>query len=214
MFNFVPEMELSEKQIRILETAERLFAENGFDGASLRQIAKEAKINVAMVSYYFGSKEKMLEALVYYRSSGLKLQLEELIKESISAIEKVDKIIALYIKRIDPNKRIYQILHFEFNNNNRKLDLSEFIEVKKKNKEVFSSIIKSGQAEGIFRKDINLDLLIPTILGTYFQFQMNREFYAAQIGLSTEKEIDDYVLKELTKHVQQTIKALLTYGLD
>ena len=53
-------MELNDKQIQILETAEKLFAENGFDGTSVRQISKAADINIAMISYYFGSKEKLI----------------------------------------------------------------------------------------------------------------------------------------------------------
>ncbi|MEO6348401.1 MAG: TetR family transcriptional regulator, partial [Aquaticitalea sp.] len=56
-------MSLNDKQIQILEVAEKLFAEHGFDGTSVRQIAHEADINIAMISYYFGSKEKLLEAL-------------------------------------------------------------------------------------------------------------------------------------------------------
>ena len=72
-------MELNEKQVQILEVAERLFAENGFDGTSVRQISKEADVNVAMISYYFGSKEKMLETLLNYRTADFKMQIESLI---------------------------------------------------------------------------------------------------------------------------------------
>jgi AcrR family transcriptional regulator len=55
-------MEFTDKQIQIIDIAERLFAERGFDGTSVRDIADEAGINVAMISYYFGSKEKLMEA--------------------------------------------------------------------------------------------------------------------------------------------------------
>ncbi len=51
-------MEYNEKQLQILEVAEKLFAANGFDGTSIRDIASEAEVNIAMISYYFGSKEK------------------------------------------------------------------------------------------------------------------------------------------------------------
>ena len=62
----------NDKQIQILEVAEILFAEKGFDGTSIRNIAKLAKINIAMVSYYFGSKERLLESLIVNRTSDLK----------------------------------------------------------------------------------------------------------------------------------------------
>ena len=40
----------NEKQICILQVAEKLFAEKGFDGTSIRDISKAAEINIAMVS--------------------------------------------------------------------------------------------------------------------------------------------------------------------
>ena len=43
-------------RVRILETAERQFAELGFDGVSMRQVAVEAKVPVALVSYHFEGK--------------------------------------------------------------------------------------------------------------------------------------------------------------
>lgn len=49
---------------RILEAAERLFAEHGFAGTSLRAIIREAGVNLAAVHYHFGSKEALLEAVV------------------------------------------------------------------------------------------------------------------------------------------------------
>ncbi len=49
---------------RILDAAERLFAVKGFEATSVRQICEEAGANVALVSYHFGGKEKLLFALL------------------------------------------------------------------------------------------------------------------------------------------------------
>ena len=48
---------------RILDAAERLFAEHGFDGVSLRTIIAEAGVNLAAVHYHFHSKESLLDAV-------------------------------------------------------------------------------------------------------------------------------------------------------
>ena len=50
----------TDKQIHILDVAEELIAKKGFEGTSVRDISTKAQINVAMISYYFGSKEKMI----------------------------------------------------------------------------------------------------------------------------------------------------------
>ena len=44
---------------RLLDSAEELFCEHGFDGASIRDIAASADCNIASVNYYFGGKEKL-----------------------------------------------------------------------------------------------------------------------------------------------------------
>jgi len=203
--------EFNEKQMQILQVTEKLFAEKGFDGTSIRDIAKQANINIAMVSYYFGSKEKMLEALIYSRISDMKLQLESLSKEAISPVEKINKLIELYIHRINKNKGIYQILHFELTSKKREIDLKSFAEVKKQNFEIIKKIIVEGQEKGIFKKDINLILIPSSILGPFFHFQMNRLNYEEMLDLKTDEAYDNYIKNELTKHIQQTIQSLLLH---
>lgn len=49
---------------RILDAAERLFGEEGFDGTSMRAVTAAAEVNLAAVNYHFGSKAALLEAVV------------------------------------------------------------------------------------------------------------------------------------------------------
>ena len=203
--------DLNDKQIQILEVAENLFAAKGFDGTSIRDISKEAKINVAMVSYYFGSKEKLLEALILHKTSGLKEQLVHLIEENLEPVEKINKLIDLYVNRLNCNRGIYRILHFELASKKRVLELESFTEIKKSNLKSLELIIKEGQEKGVFRKDVIIPLITPTILGTFFHFQMNKPFFEELLNLKTEEDYNNYVKTDLTKHIQQTIKALLVY---
>jgi AcrR family transcriptional regulator len=52
---------------RILDSAERLFADHGFEGASIRAIVEDARVNLAAVHYHFKSKEALLEAVLTRR---------------------------------------------------------------------------------------------------------------------------------------------------
>ena len=49
---------------RILDAAERLFAQQGFDLTSLRALTTEADVNLAAVNYHFGSKDRLFEAVL------------------------------------------------------------------------------------------------------------------------------------------------------
>ena len=54
---------------RILDTAEKLFATNGFAATSLRAIIKEAGVNTASAHYHFGSKEGLIQAVLERRAA-------------------------------------------------------------------------------------------------------------------------------------------------
>jgi AcrR family transcriptional regulator len=218
LFNFVPakkqktlEHDLNDKQIQILKVAETLFAEKGFDGTSIRDISKIANINVAMISYYFGSKDLLLESLIKHKTSGLKVQLANLLDENLDPVAKIDKLIELYINRINCNRGIYRIMHFEITTKKNTSMHDYFVDLKKTNLKSIEIIINEGQEKGIFRKDINIPLIAPTIIGTFFHFQMNKSFYEEILELKSDIQYDNYIKNDLTKHIQQTIKALLVY---
>jgi len=53
---------------RILDAAERLFAQGGFHGVSLREITQAARADVALVSYHFGGKRELFTAVFERRA--------------------------------------------------------------------------------------------------------------------------------------------------
>ncbi|GLB52116.1 TetR family transcriptional regulator [Neptunitalea chrysea] len=204
-------MNLNDKQIQILIIAEQLFAEHGFGATSVRQIAKKADINIAMISYYFGSKEKLLETLLEYRTLDFRNEITNIIKnDTLTYIEKLDTMVMLLIKRIHKNRRIHKILHFEHSNGLRNITIEKYIEHKLKNYTLIESFIKDGQKNGVFVSNIEIPLIFPTILGSYFSFYYNKKLFKIIYKLE-DKDIDDFVFHTLTKHIQKTIKAILTY---
>ena len=52
---------------RILDAAERLFAQRGFHNTSLREITKEAGVNVASVNYHFGTRQALISEVIARR---------------------------------------------------------------------------------------------------------------------------------------------------
>ncbi|MEO3848581.1 TetR/AcrR family transcriptional regulator [Streptomyces sp. B8F3] len=60
----MPTSRSTATRTRLLDAAERLFAEHGFAATSLRTVTDAAEANVAAVNYHFGSKEGLLRAVV------------------------------------------------------------------------------------------------------------------------------------------------------
>ncbi len=61
----------SDKRTQLLRAAVRLFAENGYDGTSLRAISEAAGANLSMISYYFGGKRGLYEEAFASQFRGL-----------------------------------------------------------------------------------------------------------------------------------------------
>jgi AcrR family transcriptional regulator len=77
----MPKLTKTDRQTRILDAAENAFADCGFDGASLRQIVSEAKVNLATVYYYFGSKDGLMEAVLKRRFGPLRQENMDLLRQ-------------------------------------------------------------------------------------------------------------------------------------
>lgn len=77
-------MDRSNTKQRLLDVAEKLFADSGYHCTSLRKITAEAGVNLASVSYHFGSKEALVEAIFERR-------LQPLNEERLERLEAVRK---------------------------------------------------------------------------------------------------------------------------
>jgi AcrR family transcriptional regulator len=63
--------ELDDPRRRLLEAAGEVFAEKGFEGATVRDICKRAKVNIAAINYYFRDKERLYIEAVKQAACGL-----------------------------------------------------------------------------------------------------------------------------------------------
>lgn len=61
----------NKKSERILDVAEELFSQHGYDGVTLRQIAKGANVDVALASYHFGKKLDLFNKVFERRAAFL-----------------------------------------------------------------------------------------------------------------------------------------------
>src|SRR4029077_2217789 len=70
----LPTAKSARTKERILRVAERLFAEHGYDGVSMRALAAGASVQLALLSYYFGNKLGVYRAVFERRIDPLSAQ--------------------------------------------------------------------------------------------------------------------------------------------
>lgn len=203
-------MEFSEKQLEILHVAEKLFSKNGFDGTSVRDIAHEAQVNVAMINYYFGSKDKLLDDLFAYRVEKFKMD-ESILQLTLPIMDMLDEMVSSYIIHMNSSLAIYQIITFEAGVKKRLLLSDSYKNLKLHNLDVVSTIIQRGIDSGEFLAGNDPILIHATMMGTFMNFQMNRSFLKSELNITTDEAYSKYMESTLVTHLQRTIKALLTY---
>ncbi len=202
------------KELSILEAAERLFAKSGFEGTSVRDIAREAGVNVAMISYYFGSKEKLLEAIVTARISASRLLLEHLLKDqTLEPLQKIDILVDRMVERIMGNKSLHRImLRAQLDGENEAVSQC-MATMKEKNLDLVNKLIQEGQRKKVFVKGIDVPLMMMTLIGTIYQAAAGSQYLKLSIKPEPVKqeEYETVILKKLKTHLKHVLKATLTY---
>lgn|GEM_PF-220421 len=85
------------KKEAILQTTLRLIAEEGFEAVTLRKIAGLAHVNVGLVNYYFGSKNKLLNEALRVILSSLKDAYGNLEREELAPKERLKRFLIQYV---------------------------------------------------------------------------------------------------------------------
>lgn len=206
-------MEYNDKQVQIMEAAEKLFAGHGFAGTSVRDIAEAANVNLAMISYYFGSKEKLMESMFHYRGSDFKMQLENILQnKNLSPLQKVEKLIDDYTGRIFKKQCFHKIMIREQMNNSGAIT-EQIFQLKQKNHSLIRQIINEGQKTGDFKKHIDIPFLLMTLIGTTSQLLTAQHFYRKINNLESmpDEDFEKLMKKKLSSYLKNLFKAVLTY---
>jgi len=156
-----------DKKDHILDVAEKVFSDQGYDGASTRAISGEAGVNMAMLNYYFGSKEGLFLAVFNRKINSFKDLLQDLGNdEHLSSWGKIETYIDMYAERVVNNNCFQKMLYQEMSMNKR-TELSENLtKILMENVNEFHKLLKEGVDNGEFNEDVDFEMVTATIYGT------------------------------------------------
>ncbi len=204
----------TEKQIKILDVAEELIAKKGFEGTSVRDISSKANINVAMISYYFGSKEKMLAYLYQYRV----LRTRENFSEFAHTIKdgKAEMQMKEVIKFIVNQMFRYNYFHGFVRQEIRHTEIvkDELLEFYSTAVEKIDEIIKKGVASGVFSYAPKAEDVLTMVIGSALFIIRNKKFYENYLPNSSEEIYMQNAELKIRGTLYQTIFSLLGYTVE
>ncbi len=193
-------VDLSTEQ-KIKEAARKVFTQKGYAATRTRDIAEEAGINLALLNYYFRSKEKLFEEIMLERIQQLFGTLVPiLIDESTSLETKIDRLVSHYIDMLleHPDLPIFVLSELREHPDRiqRKIPIATFLE----QTNFFLQIRER-------KPDINPIHFMLNILGmTVFPFAAKPIFGSME---SVQKTGFDNMMEERRKLIPSWVRAML-----
>jgi AcrR family transcriptional regulator len=144
---------------RLRAAARRIFARRGYEGASVRGITREAHVNLGAVTYHFGSKGRLYEAVVDSALAPLRDRVAAAAADSGPPLERIEGIVRAFFAHLSENPDMPHFLLQQVTSGREPID-----PVQRTFQYVIgtlSTVLREGQEEGtILESD-----LLPTVIG-------------------------------------------------
>jgi AcrR family transcriptional regulator len=189
----------------ILDAAEEQFADKGFYGARVDEIADQARINKRMIYAYFGNKEELYKKVLFSVYNRLHIAEKRLQTGQYEGRTLIREIISLYFDFLRRNPGFVSILMWE--NLNKASCLKELPQgdLQRPTIQYFREAISRGKADGIFRTDIDENQVVISLITVCFANFSNCHTLSCLFGCDLCSE----TLIEQRK--QQTVEMMLAY---
>ncbi len=186
---------------KIFDAATELFLEKGVDRTSVREIAAKAGINLALMNYYFRSKENLFNSIF---SKLLEDNSEELIKvldSDLGLEEKIQKYVNEYIDMLLANPLlvsfVISILHRNWENITKNEVVSRLYSTKKFSQQLICEA-KKGNIRNVNTTQFFVDMM------SLIAFPFAIKFLIMDKAEINDEEFKDFVL-ERKKRVPQIL---------
>jgi len=154
----------SDKYIRILEAAVKVFAEQGVHQSTVSQIAREAGVADGTIYLYFKNKDDILVQFFEDKARQVFERFREEVDRGDNAIEKLRNLIRRHLDEFQRDRNLAIVFQSETHRMNP-TSREQLKYISKMYQDIVSEIVEQGQMEGCIRKDLYLSLVKRFILG-------------------------------------------------
>jgi AcrR family transcriptional regulator len=142
-------MKQRDPRERLIEAARQLFARDGFDAASVRDITARARVNLGAITYHFGTKEALYHAVIERFATPIADQIEAISVETGPPLERLAKAVRAFMDHIWRHPEMPRLILRELASD-RPLP-APVANVIRRNMESFGRMVTEGQADGSIR---------------------------------------------------------------
>jgi AcrR family transcriptional regulator len=153
-----------DKREAILDAAIQVFAQRGYHGSRVSDIAREAGIAYGLVYHYFRNKEEILHSIFEERWSGFLEAVETIAASKASAEDKLVSVAALILNAYRLRPAWVKVLVLEIQRSSRVADPGQ-IRAVGRFFQLVAKILRSGQETGELRRDLDPDVACYVFIG-------------------------------------------------
>lgn len=171
---------MKETRLALVEAGTALFAERGFDGAKVDEIARRAGVNKAMISYHFAGKRGLYNAILTENFGWVLERLADLDREPLPADVRLMRFISIFGQLHSRRPGLSAMMLREAMSAGRHLEPGLLSSLSR----IFAtvqSIVRQGVAEGTFR-DVDPLATHHTVIGAITFFFAARPLRDRLIG--------------------------------
>lgn len=194
----------SQAEEKIKAAAKRVFVSKGFSGCTSREIAKEAGTNVALVNYYFRSKNQLFLLIYQTVTEDFLLSMVDVFSSKISLKEKISQLVDREFEFLGKHPEIPMFVMNEMSRNKNAGIEPQVILSKLGTTGIFKETIEA-QEKGIMRK-IDLVSIIMLIMAN-----CQHPFMAKLLNQQLNGLNDEQYDLQLIKHKEVVKEMLLNY---
>ena len=158
---------------KILTAAEDLFAQKGFSGTRVDEIAEISGVNKRLIYAHFESKENLYK-IILHRVYGKLVDMETSQNMDLPADEVLRQNIFNAFEFLSNNPNFVSLVMYENLNKAEYVDSSGIIPLKSQSIVALQRVLERGIDEGLFRKDIDINEMIFAINMFAFSYFSNR----------------------------------------
>jgi AcrR family transcriptional regulator len=164
----------------ILDVATAVFAEQGYSGARVDDIAARTSTTKRMLYYYFGSKEGLYLAVLERAYAGIRALEQQLDVEHLPPVQAIRQLCELTFDHHESHPDFIRLVSIENIHRAEHLATSPVLaELAGPALQVLSGILERGRAEGLFRDDVDA-LDVHMVISAYCVFRIaNRHTWSA-----------------------------------
>jgi len=180
-------MKAQDKHIKIINAATKVFAKKGFFNARISDIAKEAKVADGTIYLYFNNKFDILISVFEEEISNLIEQVTKSLVLEPDPRNQLRIFATKHLTMMKKNKNLAEVIQIELRQSTKLIKdyrnnkFSEYIDI-------ISTIIKSGQAQNIYRMDIK-----PGIAKRAFFGALDEISRVWSLSLETEYTVEETI---------------------